>query len=141
MGRGLSSLQKRILEILPLPNEQDLSPENEIRIEVPMRPVEVLEALGLKKTNSSRASLSRSLAALHHRGLISKWGADVALQGRGYRYTALPRYNQSIAVNSVGAHTLTSQSTVGLNAPNLGDRSHRRGADLHCTCSSSISDR
>jgi hypothetical protein len=93
MGRGLSSLQKRILEILPLPNEQDLSPENEIRIEVPMRPVEVLEALGLKKTNSSRASLSRSLAALYRRGLISKWEADVALQGRGYRYTALPRYN------------------------------------------------
>ncbi len=89
MGRGLSNLQKEILAVLPYPVKWDGSLETVIPLESAMSPMEIKEALGLPKSNSTRASLSRSLAALSKRGLILKWGADVALQGRGYRYTKL----------------------------------------------------
>lgn len=83
MGRGLSAMQKQILDTLPYrgPSYSSLRPDQA------MRPVEILAILGLPNTNANRASISRSLAALWRRARVLKWGADVALQGSGYRYT------------------------------------------------------
>ena len=51
-----------------------------------MRPTDVIKALGLPRTNASRASVSRSLARLSERGLVLAWKGMFAV-GNGYRYT------------------------------------------------------
>ncbi len=83
MGRGLSDRQRQILDVLPF-----LEPiEGPVDLAGAMRPVDLLKALGLPLTNSTRASISRSLSSLWRRGLITVWEPDENLQGGGYRYT------------------------------------------------------
>ena len=82
MGKGLSPMQEAILEALP----DDPRPTPDGTFSGGMRPTDVIEALGLPRTNASRASVSRSLARLCERGLVLAWQGMFAV-GRGYRYT------------------------------------------------------
>jgi DNA-binding MarR family transcriptional regulator len=82
MGKGLSPMQEAILEALP----DDPRPTPDGTFSGGMRPTDVIEALGLPRTNASRASVSRSLARLCERGLVLAWQGMFAV-GRGCRYT------------------------------------------------------
>lgn len=82
MGKGLSPMQEAILEALP----DDPRPTPDGTFSGGMRPTDVIEALGLPRTNASRASVSRSLARLHARGLVLAWEGMFAV-GNGYCYT------------------------------------------------------
>ncbi len=83
MGRGLSAMQKHILEILPPRPQADVA----FKIDGLQRPREIILALGLPNTNSNRAAVSRSLARLCKRGLALAWTGEVCSQGRGYSYS------------------------------------------------------
>lgn len=84
MGKGLSPMQEAILDALP----DNPRPTPNGTFSGAMRPTDVIEALGLPRTNASRASVSRSLARLVQRGLVQDWQPTfVAWQGSGYRYT------------------------------------------------------
>lgn len=68
MGRGLSQQQRDILDVLP-----EYTEGMEARDMLPAR--EIVEALGIKRTPSVRASISRALSRLNARGLVlSKYG-------------------------------------------------------------------
>jgi len=68
MGRGLSQQQRDILNVLPTFEEG-----MEARDMIPTR--EIIEALGIIRTPSSRASVSRALSRLRERGLVTwKYG-------------------------------------------------------------------
>lgn len=82
MGKGLSPMQEAILDALP----DDPRPTPDGTFSGGMRPTDVIEALGLPRTNASRASVSRSLARLCDRGLVLAWQHMFAV-GRGYCYT------------------------------------------------------
>jgi len=82
MGKGLSPMQEAILGTLP----DDPRPTPDGTFSRGMRPTDVIEALGLPRTNASRASVSRSLARLYDRGLVLAWQGMFAV-GRGYSYT------------------------------------------------------
>jgi hypothetical protein len=82
MGKGLSPMQEAILDALP----DDPRSTSDGTFSGGMRPADVIEVLGLPRTNASRASVSRSLARLCDRGLVLAWQGMFAI-GRGYRYT------------------------------------------------------
>lgn len=82
MGKGLSPMQEAILDALP----EDPRPTPDGNFSGGVRLTDVIEALGLPRTNASRASVSRSLARLCNRGLVLAWQGMFAV-GRGYRYT------------------------------------------------------
>lgn len=75
-------MQEAILSALP----DDPRPTPDGRFSGGMRPTDVIEALGLPRTNASRASVSRSLARLCERGLVLAWQGMFAVGG-GYLYT------------------------------------------------------
>ena len=84
MGRGLSELQRAILDILP----DDPRPVPEGRYAGALRPTDIIEALGLPANGTARASVSRALARLSQRGLVLVWQPSfIRWQGNGFRYT------------------------------------------------------
>jgi hypothetical protein len=74
---GLSSLQKRILEILPARPRQYTNEYGNNRLDPPLltlpRNEDIIKALGLRNGPSARASVSRALARLAERKLAMKW--------------------------------------------------------------------
>lgn len=82
MGKGLSPMQEGILDVLP----DDPRPTTDGTFSGGMRLTDVIEALGLPRTNASRASVSRSLARLSQRGLVLAWMGMFSVGG-GFSYT------------------------------------------------------
>ena len=74
MGRGLSDLQKSILAaVYAAPRA--------------MRAGEIVAALDLPETATSRSALSRALARLAERKLLDRLVTEACLTGRAYLYT------------------------------------------------------
>jgi hypothetical protein len=95
MGKGLSSLQKSILEILGRFQTTREAQTTKYMVEDGRamfsparlaRSKDIVEALGRKNTLSNRVVVSKALARLMARGLV-----DVYSQGRGYRYSLRSR--------------------------------------------------
>lgn len=86
MGRGLSELQKNILTVL----EEHPKVSRFTGGPLYARPRDIIEALGMANTATSRVSVSKALRRLADRGLVQVYVAQVALQGKGYRYGLTP---------------------------------------------------
>jgi len=87
MGRGLSRLQADILKALesfprPSPPRSDLTGE--------ARTGTVIDAVGLKRSPASYASVSRALDRLARRGLVLVWFSEVRTIGKGACYSLPP---------------------------------------------------
>ena len=52
-------------------------------------PRDIIEGLGLPKSNAARASLSKALLRLHDRGLVARSSGDVAKVGESFRYVRI----------------------------------------------------
>ena len=82
MGRGLSQLQRAILELLPLGPEQG---RGDYIGHLPTSGA-ILDALGRPRDNAGYAAVSKALARLEQRGLVISYRAQVALRGKALRY-------------------------------------------------------
>jgi hypothetical protein len=98
VGKGLSSLQRDILEILErfkLPRKCRQPSTWMVIVWVfsiakLARPKDIIEAFGRKNTASDRVAVSKALARLIARGLVDGYSGLLA-QGRGYRYSSRTR--------------------------------------------------
>jgi len=87
MGKGLSPLQKNILEVLAhWPSYEQATAARPGQLGGWARPGDIIARLNLPKTNVTRASLSRALARLHERGLVARASAELASIGKSFRY-------------------------------------------------------
>lgn len=83
MAKGLSALQKGILEVL-----RNQSPQCESQWwRETWRPVDIIAALGRENTASNRVAVSKALSRLIDRGLVDYGRYARATQGMGYRYS------------------------------------------------------
>jgi hypothetical protein len=85
MGRGLSQLQRDILDVLGgFPSyEQALARPGTRRMASTGR---VIDALGRDRTNANYAAISKALHRLVERDLVVPFVAQCALPGKGRRY-------------------------------------------------------
>ena len=90
MGKGLSPLQRQVLEVLsgfPTLRRADYPTGSE---SVPRadhaRPVDILRALHRPLTPANRVSMSKALRRLWERDEIARTYGRLADVGRGYRY-------------------------------------------------------
>lgn len=88
MGRGLSPLQRKILVTLEQfqrePGAEDAHRQRFIGDMA--APSDIIRALGLDPTPANRAAMSRSLARLEARGLVTSYRACIGRPGNGSRY-------------------------------------------------------
>lgn len=82
----LSELQRRILGILPL-EPQPLDGELPLGGLPFVR--DVIAALGLKRTRSATASVSRALERLERRGLVSSYRGVLYVPGKALRFARI----------------------------------------------------
>ena len=85
MGHGLSPLQRQILAVLERwPTFEQAAHLNDWAL-----PRDIIEGLGLPKSNAARASLSKALLRLHERGLVARAAGEVASVGKSFRYVRI----------------------------------------------------
>jgi DNA-binding MarR family transcriptional regulator len=87
MGKGLSQLQRDILRVLDgFPSLEESPPGHFGRW---ARPTDIFDALGIERTASNRAVISRALDRLNQRGLIAKCSGEAASVGKSRRYARI----------------------------------------------------
>jgi len=87
MGKGLSQLQRDILQVLEGFPSLEASPPGYFGGWA--RPADIFSALDMERTASNRAAVSRALDRLNQRGLIAKCSGDVASVGKARRYARI----------------------------------------------------
>ena len=85
MGKGLSSLQKDILQVLGHAPRAARAPE--LCRHGEWIPRDIIEALGRENTASNRVAVSKALSRLIERGLVDARRGQLCTQGSGYRYS------------------------------------------------------
>jgi hypothetical protein len=90
MGKGLSSLQRQVLEVLSgfptlkradYPTREERTPRADYA-----RPVDILRALHRPLTPANRVSMSKALRRLWERDEIARLHGQLCSVGKGYGY-------------------------------------------------------
>lgn len=90
MGKGLSQLQRAILEILDrYPSLESSMDGGRVDMKGWCRPSDLLDALGRTRRSGERAAISKALSRLCERGLVYKGFGEVASVGKGGRYARI----------------------------------------------------
>ena len=86
MLKGLSLLQRQILNVLAAIPARARARDGEQYIGDWATPTSIMNALGRKPTNANRAAISRALARLCERGLVVKGCGNICSTGKSGRY-------------------------------------------------------
>jgi DNA-binding MarR family transcriptional regulator len=90
MGKGLSPLQRAILEVLEaFPSLEATLAGDKIDLSGWAYPRDIMNRMGMEGTASQRAAVSRALARLQARGLVARFHGEVAAVGRSGRYARI----------------------------------------------------
>jgi hypothetical protein len=87
MGRSRSSLQRDILAVLEeWPTFELAEAEAPGSVKDWALPRDIIGRLGLPKTGSTRATISRALLRLHQKGLVARASGELADVGKSFHY-------------------------------------------------------
>jgi hypothetical protein len=91
MGKGLSPLQTEILAVLEQwPSlEKQRAVGGSYDLSTWARPRDIIRALGRPSTPTTRTSVSRALARLCDRGVVTAASGQLAIAGKGFRYVRI----------------------------------------------------
>jgi hypothetical protein len=110
MGRGLSSLQARILRALKdFPTYEQSVESDTVHLKDWAEPKHLFLALDIHPNPATRATLSKALERLVRRGLVAKFHGQVAIRGNAARY-ALITMSENAGAKSGGPTYKLSRS-------------------------------